>query len=414
MHGGSSSPVSPSTPSGTDFGFDATGAHRMSGRQSMDSTVSLPQMASESGLPAGAAASAFDHRATSFSGGSVSRRDVVGTMRSGSVGHANRPPLQGMQGLPPTLSSNRSLHGALNRSQSTARAAALQSIGHIYPALLSRVALAVKQLLPVSDLTKDGITYKDSFDGRTAVGIIAEIIKTPDRNLALLLGRALDAQKFFHDVTYDHRLRDNPTEIYQFTLKLPTPFATGPQDSPASEHAVLARATSTGSAIARGGLISTPESRPLTMSDSQGSMPPSSNATPATSTTNLTDMSGTTTALSMSRVLPARTADDSAADAEEGDLPVGVFTLLTDCYSPTCSRESLCYSINCPRRLEQMKRLNMKPTGLSRKLSQEALHDDVKVSMGERGDNSKTRLIFAGNRHAVDPLCLAGHSRLSR
>ncbi|KAI5303650.1 RHO1 GDP-GTP exchange protein 2, partial [Ascosphaera atra] len=39
---------------------------------------------------------------------------------------------------------------------------------------------------------------------------------TSDRNLALLLGRALDAQKFFHDVTYDHRLRDTPAELYQF------------------------------------------------------------------------------------------------------------------------------------------------------------------------------------------------------
>ena len=69
---------------------------------------------------------------------------------------------------------------------------------------------------------------------------------------------------------------------------------------------------------------------------------------------------------------------DEGGDTED-DLPVGVFTLLTDCYSPTCSRDSLCYSINCPRRLEQMKRLNMKPQpGLTRKLSQESLHE-VKV-----------------------------------
>lgn len=35
-------------------------------------------------------------------------------------------------------------------------------------------------------------------------------------------------------------------------------------------------------------------------------------------------------------------------------LPNGVFTVLTDCYSPTCSRDSLCYSPSCPRRLEQV------------------------------------------------------------
>ncbi|RKP13830.1 CNH domain-containing protein, partial [Piptocephalis cylindrospora] len=38
-------------------------------------------------------------------------------------------------------------------------------------------------------------------------------------------------------------------------------------------------------------------------------------------------------------------------------LPQGVFTLLADCYSPTCTRHHLCYSIACPRRLEQQARL---------------------------------------------------------
>lgn len=64
------------------------------------------------------------------------------------------------------------------------------------------------------------MTYKEAFDGREAVDKIAYIIKTTDRNLALLLGRALDAQKFFHDVTYDHRLRDSPNELYQFRTSL--------------------------------------------------------------------------------------------------------------------------------------------------------------------------------------------------
>lgn len=77
------------------------------------------------------------------------------------------------------------------------------------------------------DRLKDGLTYKDAFDGREAVDKIAYIIKTTDRNLALLLGRALDAQKFFHDVTYDHRLRDTPNELYQFRTKLPSPFVSG-------------------------------------------------------------------------------------------------------------------------------------------------------------------------------------------
>jgi hypothetical protein len=94
------------------------------------------------------------------------------------------------------------------------------------------VADALKQKVVVQERGKDGLSYKEAFDGREAVDKLAYIIKTTDRNLALLLGRALDAQKFFHDVTYDHRLRDSPLELYQFrerlafvsTDKLPTPL----------------------------------------------------------------------------------------------------------------------------------------------------------------------------------------------
>lgn len=97
----------------------------------------------------------------------------------------------------------------------------------VYPALLSRVAEAFRDRISLSDKVKDGLTYKDAFDGREAVDKIAYIIKTTDRNLALLLGRALDAQKFFHDVTYDHRLRDSAAELYHFRTKLPSPFVSG-------------------------------------------------------------------------------------------------------------------------------------------------------------------------------------------
>ncbi|KAJ3765876.1 hypothetical protein FB446DRAFT_608931, partial [Lentinula raphanica] len=106
----------------------------------------------------------------------------------------------------------------------------------VYPALLSRVAEAFRDRIQLADRLKDGLTYKNAFDGREAVDKIAYIIKTTDRNLALLLGRALDAQKFFHDVTYDHRLRDSANELYQFRTKLPSPFVSGelPNVNPAS------------------------------------------------------------------------------------------------------------------------------------------------------------------------------------
>ena len=55
----------------------------------------------------------------------------------------------------------------------------------------------------------------------------------------------------------------------------------------------------------------------------------------------------------------------------------GVFTLLTECYSPTCTKDRLCYSIACPRRLEQQARLNLRPQpGLRRQASTTSLHED--------------------------------------
>jgi hypothetical protein len=67
----------------------------------------------------------------------------------------------------------------------------------MYPALLSRVAEALRARFVLTDIVKDGLTYKNAFNGHQAVNKIAYIIKTTDRNLALLLGRALDVQKYF-------------------------------------------------------------------------------------------------------------------------------------------------------------------------------------------------------------------------
>jgi hypothetical protein len=157
----------------------------------------------------------------------------------------------------------------------------------VYPALLSRVGECFRDKITVGERTKNGLTYNNAFSGAEAVDVIAYICKTTDRNLALLLGRALDAQKFFHDVTYDHRLRDSPTEMYQFR----------------------------------------------------------------------------------------ETMMDEPQQAPEVN---GIFVLLSECYSPTCTRDHLCYSIACPRRLEQQSRLNLKPQpGLRREKSEASLHDDV-------------------------------------
>lgn len=156
----------------------------------------------------------------------------------------------------------------------------------VYPALLSRVAECFRQKIITGDRTKNELTYKNAFSGAEAVDVLSYIIRTTDRNLALLLGRALDAQKFFHDVTYEHRLRDSASEMYQFKETL---------------------------------------------------------------------------------------------TEEQEDKPAvnGVFVLLSECYSPTCTRDQLCYSIACPRRLEQVSRLNLKMAGPGLKKEGDAnMNDD--------------------------------------
>jgi len=182
-----------------------------------------------------------------------------------------------------TLSTT-STNGTLTKSGSQSQRTAQQKRPLVYPALLSKVAQVFQNMIPLSEFQKDGLDYKDAFTGEDAVSLIAYIIKTSDRNLALLLGRSLDAQKFFHDVQYAHRLRDLGTEIYQFRQALP----------------------------------------------------------------------------------------------EEEPEVNGVFTLLTECYSPTCTRDRLCYSIACPRRLEQQARLKMRiQPGLKEEPSRASLHEDT-------------------------------------
>jgi len=230
----------------------------------------------------------------------------------------------------------------------------------VYPAMLSRVAEAFRERIPIADRLKDGLTYKDAFDGREAVDKIAYIIKTTDRNLALLLGRALDAQKFFHDVTYDHRLRDSANELYQFRTKLPSPFVSGElrNDELVNDNAQPDLEDKGSSRPGqKHSSMDAVSFRPYTVSDMDNPDKDDS---------------------SLASPIPSARPRRASIIVDDLPLPSGVFTLLTDCYSPTCSRDQLCYSIACPRRLEQQARLNMKPQpGLRKQISRESLGDVV-------------------------------------
>ncbi len=240
----------------------------------------------------------------------------------------------------------------------------------VYPALLSRVAQALKERIPLNDHLKDGLTYKDAFDGREAVDKIAYIIKTTDRNLALLLGRALDAQKFFHAVTYDHRLRDSSHDIYQFRTKVPSPFVSG--------ELVDADGDSIKDAVVKA------PAHPLMNDGQSGEAKVVLKDSPTQSVESSAEKVHRDGSPSPpdSVTSPMTRPRQGSISSDDIPLPSGVFTLLTDCYSPTCTRDQLCYSIACPRRMEQQARLNMKPQpGLKKQISRESLGDLVVRSL---------------------------------
>ena len=199
---------------------------------------------------------------------------------------------------PATPGDATSTHSSTQLSRNSSFASMGQSIANglssssrhgepFQPSLLSSVAKAFADVIVTGERTRNGVVYEHAFDGQQAVDRLAELANTSDRNLALLLGRALDAQKFFHDVMFEHRLRDSVNELYQFDV----PRIVEVRRSIQSERS--------------------------------------------------------------NRTLMSRLGDETDSDASM-DTPTGVFTLLTNCYSPTCSREHVCYSITCPRRLGQV------------------------------------------------------------
>lgn len=234
----------------------------------------------------------------------------------------------------------------------------------VYPALLSKVAQVFRERINLGDKYKDGLTYTNAFTGSEAVDLIAYIIKTTDRNLALLLGRALDAQKFFHDVTYEHRLRDKPDEFYQFNESLIQDTRDydggGGNGFNNNNNAMFERVPSSSSIPYAHGSVGSSMS---TLAENP-KMPGTPNTAGTLTVGNQTSNS--------------RAGSSSGKKTISAPIPVnGVFAILTNCYSPTCTRDQLCYSIACPRRLEQQARLNMKPNPvLKRAESRLSLHGD--------------------------------------
>ncbi|KAI0792219.1 Dbl domain-containing protein [Abortiporus biennis] len=144
------------------------------------------------------------------------------------------------------------------------------------PALLSHIAVRLKDKVPRGTHVKGSIPYPRAFTGKDIVSTIQSQIQrelymthgisTNDRRAALQVARSLQSQLFFYEVEWGGRvLQDGVEDVYMF----------------------------------------------------------------------LDDIEG---------------ASDARTEQEE--LPTGVITLLTKCYSSSCEDDRPCYSYACPRRRE--------------------------------------------------------------
>jgi len=157
-----------------------------------------------------------------------------------------------------------------------------------HSASMSEIAANFRKRIKLVKHIKDSIEYLQSFSGYDAVTALADILGTNDRKVAQLTGQALEDQGMFHDVVYLHKLLDSHHHYYQF-------------EDLAKPIAILER---------RETEKLNPEERS-----------------------------------SLMRKLSER----KGAEFEESN-PVGVLVNIAQCYSPTCTEDSPCYSYSCPRR----------------------------------------------------------------
>ncbi|KAK2462748.1 hypothetical protein APHAL10511_005266 [Amanita phalloides] len=140
-------------------------------------------------------------------------------------------------------------------------------------AMLSHMAVQLRDKVPRGTHVKGSIPYSRAFTGKDIVSTIQSIVQrelainhgmsTNDRRAALHVARSLQSQLFFYEVEWGNRvLQDNVEDVYMF----------------------------------------------------------------------LDDQEGT-----------------SEAATEREELPTGVVTMLTRCYTPMCGEGGVCYSYSCPR-----------------------------------------------------------------
>ncbi|KAI7908344.1 uncharacterized protein BX663DRAFT_493874 [Cokeromyces recurvatus] len=190
-----------------------------------------------------------------------------------------------------------------------------KSDSRVYTALLSHVSRMFLKKMHISTIAfKDGIHYYDVFHGVEAVDCITRILKANDRSLALLIGRSLESQGLFHHVNYDCHLKDTKNELYQFQYIQPEEDTSSTCNS--SKPSIHLQCHS-----------SSPATSPIS-----------------------------------NKLIPLRKSYKKQVPLICETVPInGVFSMLTDCYSPTCTKNTPCYSISCPRMMTQKQKSFQRP-----------------------------------------------------
>ncbi|SNX82432.1 related to ROM2 - GDP/GTP exchange factor for Rho1p [Melanopsichium pennsylvanicum] len=204
--------------------------------------------------------------------------------------------------------------------------------------LLSTVALLLRANVPRGVQIKGSIDYPNSFTGKDVVSTLQELLLSDQvgsrhnlvaagdpntiRQVALSLAKSLKSQLFFHEVDWgENELTDDVDEVYTFledSLADPSSAAEDPDD--------WAAALNHSSAF--------DSSLPLSIGGAAGGL---DNGGQRRKAAHMNDLD---------------------------ELPNGVFTPLTQCYSPLCTpgRLSACYSPSCPNSASSPLRLTVTDT----------------------------------------------------
>ncbi|TIC59614.1 CNH-domain-containing protein [Wallemia mellicola] len=322
-----------------------------------EETQALPPPAYSQGFVSGGPATTIATQAPPSVITEPTRSDTLNTPSVTPAQRANSFPSAAQTGASPTLPKITARSGSKNRREAII-APRRSALNKIYPALLSRVAEAFKSQLPLSEKVKDDLTYTEAFDGSQAVDLLCQIIRTTDRNIALLLGRSLDAQKFFHDVHWEHRLRDSDKEIYRFKERIPSPIFADGENAPVDiddDDDLDDSESPKGSNSLAPAKVAIP-SRSASMPSRFKNKKSSVDRKDKLATSNKQPRSSAPIDFTYNEA-DGSEVKDSSSSTSINELPTGVFTLLTACYSPTCTKDRLCYSITCPRRIEQQHRM---------------------------------------------------------